>query len=381
MKILIKLFIGLFFLFVASAAIGADYGASQKVDGLADVGAVMTRATRIPAQDMNDLDKLGFVDAVDIFGLLEAGDIPDLSASYEAVGDRGIANDNLVEMDDTDCVDNEYAKMTANGIECRSYAEVLSDIGAEVDLVDEAGLYSVLSDVTQFYEPNDNITVGTVSAGAGGFTVDADGDVVAKSITVAANSSPGWAGEDSDTSATGTFTLSIDAATVGQDSQIIFKVDDSSGEDTTYLTIDGVAEQHTFAKPLSVTGAITATGAIQGLVNVTMDTAATVDLSDSTGADGEWRVNNDDDVIQYTLPPAVAGLTVCFYDHSANGQIISLDPDDGTDQIYLNGAGIGAGDELDSPGDRGDFVCLMALDGDTWVTLGMSGTWVDGGAT
>ena len=42
----------------------------------------------------------------------------------------GIANDNLVEMDDADAADNDYCKLTANGIEGRSYAEVLSDIGA-----------------------------------------------------------------------------------------------------------------------------------------------------------------------------------------------------------------------------------------------------------
>jgi hypothetical protein len=126
---------------------------------------------------------------------------------------------------------------------------------------------------------------------------------------------------------------------------------------------------------------VTASSYIQGLVMTTLDTDATVDLSNSAGADGEWRVNNDDDVIQYTLPPAVLGLTVCFYDHSANGQVISIDPDDGTDAIYLNGASVGAGDEIDSPGDRGDFICLLALDGDTWVTIGQSGTWVDGGAS
>ena len=42
----------------------------------------------------------------------------------------GIADDNLVEIDDADAADNDYCKLTANGIEGRSYAEVLSDIGA-----------------------------------------------------------------------------------------------------------------------------------------------------------------------------------------------------------------------------------------------------------
>jgi len=40
----------------------------------------------------------------------------------------GIANDNLVEIDDLDAADNDYAKFTANGLEGRSYAEVRSDL-------------------------------------------------------------------------------------------------------------------------------------------------------------------------------------------------------------------------------------------------------------
>ena len=43
----------------------------------------------------------------------------------------GIADNNLVEIDDADVADNDYAKFTANGLEGRSYAEVLSDIGAQ----------------------------------------------------------------------------------------------------------------------------------------------------------------------------------------------------------------------------------------------------------
>lgn len=43
----------------------------------------------------------------------------------------GIANDNLVEMDDTDAADNDYAKFTSAGLEGRSYAEVLSDLSGQ----------------------------------------------------------------------------------------------------------------------------------------------------------------------------------------------------------------------------------------------------------
>jgi len=43
----------------------------------------------------------------------------------------GIADDNIVEIDDADAADNDYAKLTANGIEGRSYAEVLTDLSGQ----------------------------------------------------------------------------------------------------------------------------------------------------------------------------------------------------------------------------------------------------------
>ena len=41
----------------------------------------------------------------------------------------GIADDNLMEVDDADAADDDYAKFTANGLEGRSYAEVRTDLG------------------------------------------------------------------------------------------------------------------------------------------------------------------------------------------------------------------------------------------------------------
>ena len=45
---------------------------------------------------------------------------------------RGIADDNLMTVDDADAADNDYAKFTANGLEGRSYAEVIGDLNLEV---------------------------------------------------------------------------------------------------------------------------------------------------------------------------------------------------------------------------------------------------------
>jgi len=69
---------------------------------------------------------------------------------------------------------------------------------------------------------------------------------------------------------------------------------------------------------------------------------------------------------------------VMFYD--IGGGVITVDPVDGTDTIYLNGTSVGAGDAIDSPGAVGDFICLMAIDDTRWVTVGRSGVWIDSGA-
>ena len=46
----------------------------------------------------------------------------------------GIADDNAVEIDDTDAASGNYARFTANGIEGRTTSDVLSDIGAQASL-------------------------------------------------------------------------------------------------------------------------------------------------------------------------------------------------------------------------------------------------------
>ena len=67
-----------------------------------------------------------------------------LNGSTVISGSRGIANDNLVEIDDSDVEDNDYAKFTANGLEGRSFAEVRSDLNVEdgADVTDTSNVTS-----------------------------------------------------------------------------------------------------------------------------------------------------------------------------------------------------------------------------------------------
>ena len=154
---------------------------------------------------------------------------------------------------------------------------------------------------------------------------------------------------------------------------------DNSETDTLILTetvvkVDG---------NLEVTGAIgaaslAATGIITGKTLVCLHTAATYIFASADSCKNAAHFNSDADPIDFTLPGAEAGLVVLFYD--IGGGVITIDPVDGTDTIYLNGTSVGAGDAIDSPGDVGDFICLMAIDDTRWVTVGRSGVWTDGGA-
>jgi hypothetical protein len=67
-----------------------------------------------------------------------------------------------------------------------------------------------------------------------------------------ASATPGITLADSDAAATGTAFIGVDAYTAGQDSILQFKVDDSTGEKTIYMEIDGVTEAIDMLKPINV---------------------------------------------------------------------------------------------------------------------------------
>jgi len=79
--------------------------------------------------------KDGLVDGVDV-AARDHAKYTDAEALAAAKAGAGIADDDLMQVDDADAADNDYAKFTANGLEGRSYAEVRSDInvadGADV---------------------------------------------------------------------------------------------------------------------------------------------------------------------------------------------------------------------------------------------------------
>jgi hypothetical protein len=128
---------------------------------------------------------------------------------------------------------------------------------------------------------------------------------------------------------------------------------------------------------LSGTQSLATTGTIQATTAVT-----TVGTSSATLVNvqmlGTFYYYTSGTGIDVTLPGAEPGLSSCFYDANGGG-VITLDAAAG-DQIVLDGVGVGTADAIDSAGNLGDFICLLAIDTTTWINLGRSGTWVDGGA-
>jgi hypothetical protein len=122
------------------------------------------------------------------------------------------------------------------------------------------------------------------------------------------------------------------------------------------------------------------TGTITGNINVVLD-ATTSDSPTGTDLRGSMLVYSNAGVVTITLPDVDTvglGASACFYDGDATA-ILTIDLD-GDDKFLLDDTLLDAGDTIDSPGDLGDFICIMAIDADTtWATLGRRGTWVDDG--
>lgn len=64
-------------------------------------------------------------------------------------------------------------------------------------------------------------------------------------------------------------------------------------------------------------------------------------------------------------------------------ETIQIGVTDTADLLFVDGASIGANQEIDSPGSavEGDFITLYCRETDEWHVLGQQGTWVDGGAS
>ncbi len=126
---------------------------------------------------------------------------------------------------------------------------------------------------------------------------------------------------------------------------------------------------------ISSTISFLTSGTIRGAVDVVATTGTSLAVS-ADQSKGSMHTADNTSVVTFTLPAVTTGLSACFYDLDAIA-IITVDVQTG-DIITLDGTALSAGDSIDSAGAKGDFICLLGLDTTNWLTLGRSGTWVDG---
>ena len=79
------------------------------------------------------------------------------------------------------------------------------------------------------------------------------------------------------------------------------------------------------------------------------------------------HINGDADAIEFTLPGAKLGLVAAFWDIS--GAVVTVNPADGVDKIWVEAQDGGAGNSLESDGVIGRYIVLVAVDNTSWWAL------------
>jgi hypothetical protein len=126
-------------------------------------------------------------------------------------------------------------------------------------------------------------------------------------------------------------------------------------------------------------------GTIEGSVNTIIETTGATDSLSATEVAGSFLIAAyTTGPMVYDLPTAVVGENACFYDREGDG--ITIVPNT-SDRFILDGVDLTAPFTIDSPAvvggagtGKGDFICILAIDAEFWMTVGRSGAWVDGGA-
>jgi len=227
-------------------------------------------------------------DTATVLTLGYAGDILRVNAAPDAPywDSPGIANTNPVVIDHAEVADDEYARFTAGGLESRTAAEVLSDIGAqslntvltELTALTDPGADKLIiwNDTTKNFEYSTTIfpTATGISVGAAGNAgklelEDATGDVLGISVGVQAGNtdyvwptafpaSTGYALTSSDAgvlSWDSDITDLVTAATTGAagKSELTTIAEVNAGTDTTRaITVDALAGSNLGTKTVVV---------------------------------------------------------------------------------------------------------------------------------
>ena len=138
-----------------SSAISAWYGKQDALTfGIADTNSVVINGAGVADNDFakftaSGLEGRSYAEVRTDLGLVIGTDV----LAEQTIG---IADNNLMEVDDADAADNDFAKFTASGLEGRSYAEVKTDLS----------LNNVENTALTTWVGSENITtLGTIATG------------------------------------------------------------------------------------------------------------------------------------------------------------------------------------------------------------------------
>jgi hypothetical protein len=238
------------------------------------------------APQKNDLyDYLVQVDA-DISGTVDLDELgnPGASKSF-AMGAYALTFTSGTDGWDGVTISNTQAAITAgDDLLTLQYTDGEGDNTGEIDflkmIANSVTLYEFDEDafklgsggVIDFYAGDVTITHSSNTlAFAGGTSYTFDATVTATSYSTSASTAPTLTLADSSASEAGTGDIKVDAATAGQDSSLRLYVDDSTGEDTLYVTVDGTNEEILFAKKIDLTSA-----GIENVGNIVDDGSFTI---------------------------------------------------------------------------------------------------------
>jgi len=120
---------------------------------------------------------------------------------------------------------------------------------------------------------------------------------------------------------------------------------------------------------------------LTGRVGITEDSDGDTYTTSDPEVYGYLVVSSGDNVT-FTLPEltgaSTTGLNVCFLADGADGTAhLNIDVN-ANDHIEYDGTSLGNGVDIDNNGtndEKGNFICLVAIDDTTWTAFGRQGVW------
>jgi hypothetical protein len=236
----------------------------------------------------------------------------------------------------------------------------------------QANQSATLTSSASLWTANNFASTGTLAAGGGAFTVDADGDVVAKSLKI------------SKVNGVASTSLLYEATTT-EENGVGWKGPASRASDL-YLQFsnDDPAANQFLLFPAPTTGTSTGvwttygqfgalnlitTGTVKGKISVIPQTAD----ANVTNAEmlGTWITVDGAHTMTFTEEGTV-GLSVCFKATTAAALVIHPHANDSI--VFTDGVDHGH-DTLTSPAVAGSYACLIMDEANHWQVAGTRGTW------